>query len=100
MVKSKTCPMCRGKALTSVRQLFSKNNYIECASCGTHIDHSRLVVVLISLAFLVLYVLGIDSLMAMELQSVLLITFGTLLIWWVAVWIFVPLVPVKEKPKL
>ncbi len=68
MVKSNTCPVCEGKALTSIRQLFSKNNYIECASCGTHIDHSRLVIVLISLVFLVLYALGIDSLMAMELQ--------------------------------
>ncbi len=97
MVKSNTCPVCEGKALTSIRQLFSKNNYIECASCGTHIDHSRLVIVLISLVFLVLYVLGIDSLMAMELQRVLLITFGTLLFWWAAIWIFVPLLPIKEK---
>jgi hypothetical protein len=97
MVKSNTCPVCEGKALTSIRQLFSKNNYIECASCGTHIDHSRLVIVLISLVFLVLYVLGIDSLMAMELQRVLLITFGTFIFWWVAIWIFVPLVPIKEK---
>jgi hypothetical protein len=100
MIKSNTCPVCEGKALISVRQLFSKNNYIECASCGIHIDHSRFVIVLISLVVLVIYVLGIDSLMAMELQSVLLITVGTLLLWWVAMWVFVPLVPIKEKPKL
>jgi uncharacterized membrane protein len=75
MVKSNTCPVCEGKALISVRHLFSKNNCIECASCGTPIDHSRFAIVLISLVVLILYALGIDSLMAMELRSVLLITF-------------------------
>jgi hypothetical protein len=36
--------------------------------------------------------------MDMELPSVLFITFGIFLVWWVAIWIFVPLVPIKEKP--